>query len=197
MNLHGECLEGFSSNRRSMQRRARSEGQVLFRRSALQPSSQMTGRKFRNPIDQKGFRQRIDGMELTGSLGFMRLKGLSTKTPMAALILKRFMCENLANLISRVTDAVLEEVSLTGKTRALEPVYPIVFPDALTGQNPRCGKRARLRTRPFMWLWASPHEGEREVPGLWIASNEGAKFWLSIMNNLKNRGLEDHPDCRR
>ena len=41
-----------------------------------------------------------------------------------------------------------------------------------------------------MALGVTP-EGEREVPGLWIANNEGAKFWLSVMNNLKNRGLED------
>ena len=41
-----------------------------------------------------------------------------------------------------------------------------------------------------MALGVTP-EGEREVLGLWIAANEGAKFWLSIMNNLKNRGLED------
>ena len=41
-----------------------------------------------------------------------------------------------------------------------------------------------------MALGVTP-EGEREVLGLWIADNEGAKFWLSIMNNLKNRGLED------
>ncbi len=42
----------------------------------------------------------------------------------------------------------------------------------------------------YVALGVTP-EGEREVPGLWIANNEGAKFWLSIMNNLKNRGLED------
>ena len=52
-------------------------------------------------------------------------------------------------------------------------------------------KAARLRSKAvYVALGVTP-EGEREVLGLWIADNEGAKFWLSIMNNLMNRGLED------
>ena len=93
-----------------------------------------------------------------------------------------------ADLISRVTDAVLEEVS-DWQNRALEPVYPIVF-QMPCGSKSAMRKAARLRTAVYVALGVTS-EGEREVLGLWIADNEGAKFWLSVMNNLKNRGLED------
>jgi len=94
-----------------------------------------------------------------------------------------------ADLISRVTDAVLEEVS-DWQNRALEPVYPIVFLDALRVKIRDAKSRQVKNKAVYVALGVTP-EGEREVLGLWIANNEGAKFWLSIMNNLKNRGLED------
>jgi len=94
-----------------------------------------------------------------------------------------------ADLISRVTDAVLEEVS-DWQNRALEPVYPIVFLDALRVKIRDADSRQVKNKAVYVALGVTP-EGEREVLGLWIAANEGAKFWLSIMNNLKNRGLED------
>ena len=94
-----------------------------------------------------------------------------------------------ADLISRVTDAVMEEVS-DWQNRALEPVYPIVFLDALRVKIRDAESRQVKNKAVYVALGVTP-EGEREVLGLWIANNEGAKFWLSIMNNLKNRGLED------
>jgi len=94
-----------------------------------------------------------------------------------------------ADLISRVTDAVLDEVS-DWQNRALEPVYPIVFLDALRVKIRDAESRQVKNKAVYVALGVTP-EGDREVLGLWIAANEGAKFWLSIMNNLKNRGLED------
>ena len=73
---------------------------------------------------------------------------------------------------------------------ALEPVYPIVFLDALRVKIRDAESRQVKNKAVYVALGVTP-EGEREVLGLWIANNEGAKFWLSIMNNLKNRGLED------
>ena len=72
----------------------------------------------------------------------------------------------------------------------MEPVYPIVFPDALRVKIRDAESRQVKNKAVYVALGVTP-EGEREVPGFWIADNEGAKFWLSIMNNLKNRGLED------
>ena len=94
-----------------------------------------------------------------------------------------------ADLISRVTDAVLEEVS-DWQNRALEPVYPIVFLDALRVKIRDTESRQVKNKAVYVALGVTP-EGDREVLGLWIAANEGAKFWLSVMNNLRNRGVED------
>ena len=72
----------------------------------------------------------------------------------------------------------------------MEPVYPIVFRDALRVKIRDAESRQVKNKAVYVALGVIP-DGEREVLGLWIAANEGAKFWLSIMNNLKNRGLED------
>ena len=94
-----------------------------------------------------------------------------------------------ADLISRVTDAVLEEVS-DWQNRALEPVYPIVFLDALRVKI-RGAESRQVKNKAVYVTLGVTREGEREVLSLWIANNEGAKFWFSVMNNLRNRGLED------
>ena len=94
-----------------------------------------------------------------------------------------------ADLVSRVTDAVLAEVS-DWQNRALEPMYPIVFLDALRVKIRDTESRQVKNKAVYVALGVTP-EGEREVLGLWIAATEVAKFWLSIMNNLRNRGVED------
>jgi putative transposase len=91
-----------------------------------------------------------------------------------------------ADLISRVTDAVLEEVS-DWQNRVLEPMYPIVFLDALRVKIRDAQSRQVKNKAVYVAPGVTP-KGEREVPGLWIANTEGAKFWLSVMNNLRNRG---------
>ncbi len=62
------------------------------------------------------------------------------------------------------------------------------FPSMLYVSKSATRKAVRSKTRPFTWPWASPPEGEREVLGLWIAANEGAKFWLSVMNKPAKPG---------
>jgi len=94
-----------------------------------------------------------------------------------------------ADLISRVTDAVLEEIS-DWHNRALEPMYPIVILDVLRIKIRDAESRQVKNKAVYMALGVSS-EGEQEILGVWIASKEGAKFWLSIMNNLRNRGVED------
>ncbi len=91
--------------------------------------------------------------------------------------------------MNRVTDVVLAEVS-DWQNRALEPVYPIVFLDALRVKI-RDAESRQAKSKAVYVVLGVALEGEREVLGQWITANEGAKFWLSIMNNLKNRGLED------
>ena len=140
---------------------------------------------FEPELIQKG-QTRIDGMD--DKIIGLYAAGLSARDIRAHLE-EVYGLRVSADLISRVTDAVLEEVS-DWQNRALEPVYPIVFLDALRVKIRDAESRQVKNKAVYVALGVTP-EGEREVPGLWIADNEGAKFWLSVMNNLKNRGLED------
>ena len=129
---------------------------------------------------------RIDGMD--DKIIGLYAAGLSTRDIRAHLE-EVYGLKVSADLISRVTDAVLEEVS-DWQNRALEPMYPIVFLDALRVKIRDAESRQVKNKAVYVALGVTP-EGEREVLGLWIAANEGAKFWLSVMNNLRNRGVED------
>jgi len=93
------------------------------------------------------------------------------------------------DLISRVTDAVLDEVR-EWQHRALDRMYPIVIFDALRVKIRDADSRMVKNKAVYIALGVT-REGEREVLGLWIADNEGAKFWLSVMNELRNRGVQD------
>ena len=93
------------------------------------------------------------------------------------------------DLISRVADAVLAEVR-EWQGRALERMYPIVIFDALQGKIRDADSRT-VKTKAVYLALGVSRDGLREVLRLWIAENEGAKFWLSVMNDLKNRGVQD------
>ena len=90
-------------------------------------------------------------------------------------------------LISKVTNAVWEEVT-AWQSRPLDPVYPIVYFDALQVKIRTDGTVANQAV--YLAL-AINLDGEKELWGLWIAQREGAKFWLGVLNELKNRGIED------
>ncbi|MDG1419026.1 MAG: IS256 family transposase [Maricaulis sp.] len=94
-----------------------------------------------------------------------------------------------SGLISTITDAVLDEVS-AWQNRALDGMYPIVIFDALRVKIRDADSRMVKNKAVYVALGVNM-EGRREVLGLWVANNEGAKFWLSVMNTLRNRGLED------
>ena len=91
------------------------------------------------------------------------------------------------DLISRVTDAVLEEVR-EWQSRPLDAVYPIVFFDAM-----RVKKRDEglVKNKAVYVALAYNSDGEKDVLGLWIEQTEGAKFWLRVVNELKTRGVND------
>ena len=93
------------------------------------------------------------------------------------------------DLISRVTDAVLGEVR-EWQSRALERMYPIVIFDALRVKIRDADSRMVKNKAVYVALGVT-RDGLREVLGLWVADNEGAKFWLSVMNELRNRGVQD------
>ncbi|MCK4301269.1 MAG: IS256 family transposase [candidate division Zixibacteria bacterium] len=90
-------------------------------------------------------------------------------------------------LISAVTDAVLEEVT-AWQSRPLEAVYPIVYLDAIHLKMRHSGQVKNQAV--YLALGINP-DGYKELLGLWIGEHEGAKFWLNVLTQLKNRGVQD------
>jgi transposase-like protein len=91
------------------------------------------------------------------------------------------------DLISRVTDAVLEEVR-EWQSRPLDAVYPIVFFDAM---RVKIRDEGLVKNKAVYVALAYNADGEKDVLGLWIEQTEGAKFWLRVVNELKARGVND------
>ena len=92
-----------------------------------------------------------------------------------------------ADLISRVTDEV-KQMLTDWRGRTLESFYPVVFMDALR-LNIR--EDARVIKKAVYLALAIRPDGKKEILGMWVAETEGSKFWLGIMNELKNRGVND------
>jgi putative transposase len=91
------------------------------------------------------------------------------------------------DLISRVTDSVMDEAR-AWQSRLLDAVYPIVYLDALF-VSIRDG--ATVTKKAVYVALGMRVDGEREVLGLWVEGTEGARFWLQVLTELKNRGVED------
>jgi putative transposase len=91
------------------------------------------------------------------------------------------------DLISRVTDAVLEDVR-AWQSRPLEDVYPVLYLDALVVKIRDGGA---VRRKACYVVMGVNLDGERDVLGLWFQATEGAKFWMSVLTELKQRGVQD------
>ena len=91
------------------------------------------------------------------------------------------------DLISAVTAAVLEEIA-AWQARPLEASYPLVFFDAL---RVKVRDEGLVRNKAVHIALGVRGDGAKEILGMWLEQNEGAKFWLRVMNELKNRGVED------
>jgi putative transposase len=91
------------------------------------------------------------------------------------------------DLISRVTDAVMDDVREWGK-RPLEDIYPIVFLDCMVLKIREGGT---VQRRALYLALGVTLEGERDVLGMWFQETEGAKFWMQVLNDLKQRGVRD------
>jgi putative transposase len=95
------------------------------------------------------------------------------------------------DLISRVTDAVMEDAR-AWQTRPLDDVYPVLFLDALVLKIRDGGS---VQRRACYLALAIGIDGSREVLGMWFQANEGAKFWMQILTELKQRGVQDILIC--
>jgi putative transposase len=89
--------------------------------------------------------------------------------------------------ISSVTDAVMDEVS-AWQARPLEPMYPLVFFDAL---RVKIREEGLVRNKAIYLALGTLPDDTREILGVWIENTEGAKFWMKVFSDLKVRGVHD------
>jgi putative transposase len=116
----------------------------------------------------------------------MYARGMTTRE-IEGHLKEMYGVEVSAGLVSQVTEAVSEEVK-TWQSRALEPIYGIVYLDALYVKMRHEG---RVENRAVYVALGVDLEGKKDVLGLWTSANEGSKFWLSVLTELKNRGVKD------
>ena len=145
------------------------------------------------PRDRKGtFEPKIIEKHQTRFEGFdnkiLSMYGLGmTVRDIQGHLQEMYGVEVSAGLISEVTDGVMEEVK-AWQDRPLEALYPIVYLDALMVKMRQDGK---VDNRAVYTAIGINLEGQKSVLGLWVSGNEGAKYWMSVPMNLKNRGMKD------
>ncbi len=116
----------------------------------------------------------------------MYARGMSVRE-IQGFLLDQYKVEVSPDFISTVTDGVLAEVS-AWQNRPLEMLYPVVFFDAL---RVKIRDEGSVKNKCVYLALGIAADGTKDVLGLWIEQNEGARFWLGVMNELKTRGVED------
>src|SRR6202140_172082 len=141
---------------------------------------------------QASFEPKIVAKGQTRFTGFddkilsMYARGMSTREIQGHLE-EIYGIEVSATLISNVTEAIVEEVK-AWQSRPLEEMYPIVYLDAMMV---KMGDNGHVQNQAIYVVLGVDREGQKEVLGLWVAAQEGAKFWLQVLTELKNRGVKD------
>ena len=110
-----------------------------------------------------------------------------TMREIQGFLAEQYGVEVSPEFISGVTDAVMAEVS-AWQSRPLEPLYPVVFFDAL---RVKIREDAVVRNKAIYLALGVLPDGTRDILGLWIEGTEGAKFWMRVFNDLKTRGVND------
>lgn len=116
----------------------------------------------------------------------MYARGMTVRE-IRAFLAEQYGTEVSAEFISSVTDEVMDEVQ-AWQNRALEPMYPVIFFDAL---RVKIRDEGVVRNKAVYMALAVLPDGNREILGLWIENTEGAKFWMRVFNELKTRGVQD------
>lgn len=130
------------------------------------------------------YQRRFPGFD--GKIVSMYARGLTVREIQGHLV-EIYGIEVSPDLISTITDAVLEEV-VEWQSRPLDPVYAIVFFDAL---RVKVRDEGTVRNKAIYLALGIRPDGTKEPLGMWIEQTEGAKFWLRVMNDLKARGVND------
>jgi len=113
-------------------------------------------------------------------------RGMTTRE-IEGHLLEIYGVEVSPSLVSQVTDAVVADVQ-AWQNRPLEEIYPIVYFDALWGKVRDNGQVAKVAVYLALGITLAGH---KEVLGMWTANTEGAKFWMHVLTELKNRGVKD------
>jgi len=113
-------------------------------------------------------------------------KGMTTRD-IVATFKEMYDADVSASLISKVTDSVLERV-VEWQSRPLEAIYPIVYLDCIAVKI-RQDKQV-INKAVYLALGVNL-DGHKELLGMWLSENEGAKFWLNVLTELQNRGVKD------
>jgi putative transposase len=145
------------------------------------------------PRDRNGeFEPQIIGKNQTRFEGFdekiisLYSRGMTTRDIQDQLQ-ELYGIEVSPTLISNVTNEVIEEVKLW-QSRPLDRIYPIVYLDALVI---KVKEDKRVMNKAFYLALGVNVYGQKELLGIWVSQNEGAKFWLNVLTEIKNRGVED------
>lgn len=145
------------------------------------------------PRDRKGeFEPQIIKKYETTSNGIeeqvvsMYAKGMSTRD-IEDHLKAIYGIEVSASMVSRITDKIMPLV-VEWQSRPLDPIYPIIYLDAI---HFKVRKENRVINKAAYTVMAITMEGHKDILGIWIGENESASFWLSVCNDLKNRGVED------
>ena len=137
---------------------------------------------FEPALVKKG-QTRITGMD--DQILSLYAKGMSTRDIVAAFQ-EMYGADISAGLVSQVTNAVLEEM-VEWQNRPLDPVYPIVYLDCIVL---KIRQDKRVINKAIYLVLGINVEGHKELLGMWLSQNEGAKFWLSVLTDLQNRGVQ-------
>jgi putative transposase len=129
------------------------------------------------------YQRRFPGLD--DKIVSMYARGMSTRE-IAGHLRELYGIDVSPDLISAVTDAVLEEIA-AWQARPLEAAYPLVFLDAI---RVKVRDEGLVRNKAVHIALGVRADGTKEVLGLWLEQNEGAKFWLRVVNELRNRGVE-------
>ena len=145
------------------------------------------------PRDREGtFEPQLIGKHERRFTGFddkivaMYARGMTVRE-IQAFLAEMYSVEVSPDLISRVTDEVMSEVT-AWQSRPLEQMYPVVFFDALRVKIREDGV---VRSKAVYLALGVLADGSRDILGLWVENTEGAKFWMKVFNDLKTRGVQD------
>lgn len=129
--------------------------------------------------------QRRSG-DLDSKILSLYAKGMTTRD-ISDTFKEMYDVEVSPTLISKVTDGVMEEV-VSWQNRPLDSIYPVLFLDCIVV---KVREDKRVINKSVFLALAINTEGKKELLGLWIAQNEGSKFWMSVLTELQNRGVTD------